>query len=276
LVPARFWVPEIARHFSIAQQLFSLLSFMFLHGGLVHLAGNLWMLYIFGNNIEEHLGPLRYVLLYLLCGIASGLSHAALHPGSMVPVIGASGAIAGVMGAYFLLFPAARILTLIPVLFIPLFVEIPAVVFLGIWLVMQFLNASFGHGAAGGVAWWAHIGGFLFGMVLLKLLARIPAGRFDAAARRLTARKKTDRLQRIRPEDSDTGGDLFGTLQITPFEALAGTKKVVAVPHGLSRMPLRVSVPPGVPSGTVLRLRGLGRRLPGGGRGNLMLKVIVQ
>ncbi|MFC1592156.1 rhomboid family intramembrane serine protease, partial [Thermodesulfobacteriota bacterium] len=121
LVPARYTVPEIAAYFSFSEQLLSLFTFMFLHGGLLHLAGNLWTLYIFGDNIEDRLGPLRYLVFYLLCGLGSGLFHLMLNSHATVPVIGASGAIAGVMGAYFILYPAARILTLIPIFIIPYF-----------------------------------------------------------------------------------------------------------------------------------------------------------
>ncbi len=111
LVPARYSLPQIAQYFTPGQQVFSLFSFMFLHGGFWHILGNMWSLYIFGNNVEDHLGPIRYVIFYLLCGIASGLSHMMLNWHSNLPTIGASGAIAGVMGAYFLLHPRSKILT---------------------------------------------------------------------------------------------------------------------------------------------------------------------
>ena len=121
LVPARYSIPQVAEYFSLGQQLVSLISFMFLHGGFWHLLGNMWSLYIFGDNVEDRLGPLRYLVFYLLCGFASGMSHLVLNLHSNVPVIGASGAIAGVMGAYVLIHPQARILTLVPLFFIPLF-----------------------------------------------------------------------------------------------------------------------------------------------------------
>ena len=117
LVPARYSVPQIGDYFTVPQQLFSFLSFMFLHGGFWHLLGNMWSLYIFGDNVEDRLGHLHYLLFYIICGIASGLSHMLLNMNSNVPTIGASGAIAGVMGAYFILHPRARILTLIPIWF---------------------------------------------------------------------------------------------------------------------------------------------------------------
>jgi membrane associated rhomboid family serine protease len=159
LVPARYSVSQIASYFSAYQQVFSFLSFMFLHGGFWHLLSNMWSLYIFGDNVEDCLGPLRYLLFYLLCGIASGLSHLLLNLNSNIPIIGASGAIAGTMGAYFILHPKSKILTLIPIFFIPYFVEIPAFFFIGIWFVLQLINAAAIHAAITPVAWWAHIGG---------------------------------------------------------------------------------------------------------------------
>ncbi len=173
LVPARYSIPQISAYFTTFQQVFSLFSFMFLHGGFWHLLGNMWSLYIFGDNVEDRLGHVRYLLFYIICGLASGLSHMLLNLNSNIPTIGASGAIAGVMGAYFILHPRARILTLIPIFFIPYFLEIPASFFLGIWFVLQFINAAGSHGQASGVAWWAHIGGFVFGILFLKTYADI-------------------------------------------------------------------------------------------------------
>jgi len=186
LVPARYSIPHIASYFSVEQQIFSLISFMFLHGSFWHLLGNMWSLYIFGDNIEDRLGSLRYLLFYLLCGLTSGLSHLLLNLNSNVPTIGASGAIAGVMGAYFLLFPKSRILTLIPILFIPFFIEIPAYFFLGIWFLLQFLSAAGTAGSAGGIAWWAHIGGFISGMILLKLFHILPDSGITQQLRHVT------------------------------------------------------------------------------------------
>jgi membrane associated rhomboid family serine protease len=155
-------------------ELLTPLSAMFLHGGWGHLLGNMLYLYIFGNNVEDTLGRGRFLLFYLTCGVLSFLAQVVLQSNSMVPNVGASGAIAGVLGAYFLLFPRARILTLVPLFFFFPLVEIPAFFFLGIWFLMQFLSgaATIGHvsALAGGVAWWAHIGGFLAGMLLVKLL----------------------------------------------------------------------------------------------------------
>lgn len=149
------------------------LTAMFLHGGWLHLLGNMLYLYIFGDNVEDMMGRGRYLLFYLLCGAVSFGSQILLQHNSMVPNVGASGAIAGVLGAYLLLFPRARVVTLLPLfLFFPV-VEIPAFFFLGIWFLMQFFSgaATLGRTDAlsGGVAWWAHIGGFLAGMLLLRV-----------------------------------------------------------------------------------------------------------
>jgi membrane associated rhomboid family serine protease len=274
LVPARYFVPQVAEYFTPGQQAFALVSFMFLHGGFFHLLGNMWSLYIFGDNVENHFGPLRYLAFYLLCGLASGLAHMALNPGSGVPTIGASGAIAGVMGAYFLLFPHARVLTLIPILFIPWFIEIPATFFLGVWFILQFLSAA--GSDAGGVAWWAHIGGFLFGMLLLKLLDAFPGTGMSAPLRRAAARTGTDRLQLVRPIASPDSLDLYATVGVSAGEARTGARKLVNVPLGFRNRMLRVTVPPGVAHGTLLRLGGLGRTGLDGARGDLYLRVAVE
>jgi membrane associated rhomboid family serine protease len=277
LVPARYFVPQIADYFTAGQQAFALVSFMFLHGGFWHLLGNMWSLFIFGDNVEDHFGPLRFAAFYLLCGLASGLAHMAFNPGSGVPTIGASGAIAGVMGAYFLLFPHARVLTLIPIVFIPWFIEIPAAFFLGVWFILQFLSAAGGDGAAGGVAWWAHIGGFLFGMLLLKVLDAFPGTGLSAPLRRAAARTSTDHLQLARPTASpDSPLDLYATVSVSAWEAHTGARKLVTVPVGFRKRMLRVAVPPGVLHGTLLRLRGQGRSGPGGAQGDLYLRVAVE
>lgn len=276
LVPARYTVPQIADYFSLGQQLFSLISFMFLHGGFWHLLGNMWSLYIFGNNIEDRLGPFRYLLFYVLCGIASGLTHFLFNPSSTIPIIGASGAIAGVMGAYILLYPGAKILTLIPIFFIPWFIEIPAVFFLGFWFIMQFINAAGDTGNAGGIAWWAHIGGFVSGMVFLKLFLKVPVSGLSNSFRKAAERKSSDLLQILRPAAGGEDPHLHATLTITHYEALAGTRKLLNVPFGFHKRLFRVVVPPGTRDGNVLRLKGLGKPLPGGGHGDLYLKVTVQ
>src|SRR3974377_273648 len=148
-------------------------SSLFLHGGWLHLIGNMWTLFIFGDNVEDTLGHGKYLLLYLACGAAACFAQLLANPTSNMPMVGASGAIAGVMGAYFALFPTARILTLIPVFFFVI-IEVPAYVFLGIWFVLQFFFGTFsilGARAEVGVAFWAHVGGFLAGYLLLHILA---------------------------------------------------------------------------------------------------------
>jgi membrane associated rhomboid family serine protease len=275
LVPARYTVPEFSRYFSLAQQAFSLLSFMFLHGGFWHLLSNMWSLYIFGDNVEDRLGPFRFLGFYLLCGLVSGLTHLTFNFYSNVPTIGASGSIAGVMGAYFILHPRARILTLIPIIFIPWIIEIPAFIFLGIWFGLQLLNAAISQGAAG-IAWWAHIGGFVCGMIGLKILLRLPMTGLSTKVRDLTTKKKTHRLQTVRPEVRDQELHLYGTLTVSPYEALTGTRKLVNIPWGFHSRAFRVNVPPGMKPGQVLRLKGLGKPQTDGQRGNLYLKIQVQ
>jgi len=275
LVPARYSVPQIAEYFSFSQQVFSFVSFMFLHGGFWHLLGNMWSLYIFGDNVEDYLGPIRYLAFYFACGIGSGIAHLVINFHSNVPTIGASGAIAGVMGAYLVLHPRSRILTLIPILFIPWFVEIPAYFFLGLWFLFQFLNAAGSTAGSAGIAWWAHIGGFLFGILLLKVFAVVPATGYRERMRPLTEKKRTDRLQMIHPAGAKDDINLYGTLQISPFEADAGTRKMVNIPWGFHKRLFRVTVPPNVQEGTQLRLRGLGRQATDGTRGDLLLTISV-
>jgi len=275
LIPARYSVPEISSYFSLGQQWLALLSFMFLHGGFWHLLGNMWSLYIFGDNVEDRLGPVRYLLFYLLCGWASGLSHLVTNWDSQIPTIGASGAIAGVMGAYLILYPKAKILTLIPLLFIPYFIEIPAFFFLGIWFVLQFFNALVASGATTGVAWWAHIGGFVFGMLLLKLFLKVPEFGMTRQLRPSTRKSRTPRLHMVRSGSTGQEPDIHTHLSISPAEARLGTRKVITVPWGLQSRLFRVTIPAGVTDGTVLRLTGLGRRLPAGTRGDLHLQISI-
>ena len=276
LVPARYSVDRISSYFSIGQQIFSLISFMFLHGGFLHLLGNMWSLYIFGDNVEDRMGSIRYLAFYLLCGLASGLSHLFINLDSNIPTIGASGAIAGVMGAYFLMFPGSKVLTLIPILIIPYFIEVPAFLFLGIWFVFQFLNAAGSHGNIGGIAWWAHIGGFLFGMVFLKIFGSLPSSGFTEKVRRVTERKTSHRLQVIHPSAPGDDPHLYGTIQITPFEAYTGTHKLVNIPWGFKKRLFRVAVPPGTKEGSRLRLRGEGKWTKDGTRGDLLLTVSIK
>ena len=152
---------------------------MFMHGGLFHIGGNMLYLWIFGNNVEDTLGHGRYLLFYLLSGVAAALAQTAVGPSSMVPMVGASGAVSGVLGAYLLLFPHAHVTTLIILGFFFRLVQVPAMVVLGFWIVLQVLNGLGSFGSSGGVAFFAHIGGFLAGMGLLYVLkprARSRAG----------------------------------------------------------------------------------------------------
>lgn len=152
-----------------------LLTSMFLHGGWLHLIGNMWFLWIFGDNIEDRLGSVRFLLFYMVCGLGAGLAHALFNLGSSIPTIGASGAVAGVLGGYFVLFPTARVLTLVPFFFLIL-AELPAWLILLYWFVIQFFSGTLAltaaRGEAGGVAWWAHVGGFVLGALLVRLLMR--------------------------------------------------------------------------------------------------------
>ncbi len=148
-------------------------SSMFIHSGWFHILSNLWVLFIFGDNVEDRIGHGRYLIFYLLSGLAAGLLQYYSALNSLAPSIGASGAIAGVLGAYFSFYPTARVLTLIPVFIIPWFVYLPAIIFLGFWFLSQLVPGvlSLGAANAGGIAWWAHVGGFLFGLVASRLFA---------------------------------------------------------------------------------------------------------
>ena len=139
---------------------------MFVHGSLFHLLGNMLYLWIFGNNVEDRLGPVRFALFYAVCGVIAALTHVLFQPGSRVPMIGASGAIAGVLGAYLVLFPRARVKVLIFLIFYIDVVAVPAGIVLGLWFLLQILNVGMG----GGVAWFAHVGGFLAGLSLIWLV----------------------------------------------------------------------------------------------------------
>jgi len=275
LVPARYSLPDIAVHFSFSQQLLALFSFMFLHGGFWHLIGNMWSLYIFGDNVEDRLGHFRYLLFYLLCGWVSGLAHLLLNWHSAMPTIGASGAIAGIMGGYFILYPKSKILTLIPILIIPFFFEIPAFVFLGLWFLMQFVSAAGATAHSSGIAWWAHIGGFIGGILLLKLFLKMPEMGLTAKVRNKTIKSKTPHLQVIRVMGPAAEPHLYGNIHITAAEARLGGRKLVNLPLGFQKRFLRVTIPPGVHPGMVLRLEGMGRQTADGERGDLYLKVVL-
>jgi membrane associated rhomboid family serine protease len=154
-------------HGSLEAAFLPILTSMFMHSGLLHIAGNMLFLWIFGDNVEDYFGHLPYLLFYLVCGIGSGFAHIIFNYHSSLPALGASGAISGVMGAYIILYPRAQVLTLVFIFFIP----IPAFIILGYWFLLQFFAgvSTVGASATGGVAWWAHIGGFLMGMLITGL-----------------------------------------------------------------------------------------------------------
>lgn len=170
-IPSRFLQQQAVNPFDVGRVM-PVFTSMFLHGNLLHLVSNMWMLWIFGDNVEDRMGHARYLVFYLLCGVCAVLLQSLLQPSSQAPMIGASGAISGVLGAYFFLFPRARILTFIPVIIFFYLVEVPAFIFIGLWFVMQFLQGALqqltlGNLAEGGVAWWAHVGGFGGGVFLV-------------------------------------------------------------------------------------------------------------
>lgn len=170
LVPLRYASTALAHKVGWAQWLAPWVTCMFLHGGWMHLISNMWCLWIFGDNVEDALGHGKFLAFYLLCGLAGGSAQVWASWGSPYPTIGASGAIAGVMGAYMILFPHARVLALVPIFFFLRMMEIPATIFLGLWIWSQMYSGALGlanAGLRGGVAFWAHIGGFLGGIVLL-------------------------------------------------------------------------------------------------------------
>jgi membrane associated rhomboid family serine protease len=275
LLPARYSVPQISVLFSTGQQAIAFLTFMFLHGGFLHLLGNMWFLYIFGDNVEDRLGHVRYLIFYLVCGLASGISHLALNWHSQTPTIGASGAIAGVMGAYLILYPKAKVLTLVPIFFFFQFLEIPAFLFLGVWFLFQFLSAAGPSAQMGGIAWWAHIGGFMFGIIFLRLFEMLPATGTGKKFQGLTRKRSTPRIQVIRPADGGGDPNLYGVVSVSKREALFGVHKLVNIAQGFKKKTFLLTIPPGVSAGSKLRLKGMGREMPEGGRGDLYLKVQI-
>jgi membrane associated rhomboid family serine protease len=176
VVPARFTHREWAASVGFpAGAFWAVFTHQFLHGGWLHIIANMWTLWIFGDNVEDRMGPVRFGIFYLVCGGLAGLTQIVSNPNSAVPSVGASGAIAGVLGAYFLLFPSARLVVVIPIFFFPFFFEVPAVLYLGIWFLSQWFSGTLALGGArevGGIAWWAHIGGFLTGMLLCHAFLR--------------------------------------------------------------------------------------------------------
>jgi membrane associated rhomboid family serine protease len=176
IVPARYMHAEWAAAVGLSPSTYwPFLTSMFLHGSGLHLLGNMWTLWIFGDNVEDRMGPGRFVAFYLICGLIAAIVHVVTNPDSTLPTLGASGAIAGVMGAYFLLFPHSRIIVMFPVLFLPLFFELPAVTYLAIWALSQVFSGSLSLAVAdsvGGIAWWAHVGGFAAGLILQFFFVR--------------------------------------------------------------------------------------------------------
>ena len=185
LVPLRYAATALIHKIGVTAWLAPFFTSMFLHGGWLHIIGNMWVLWIFGDNVEDALGHLRYLAFYLACGLAAAGTQLWASWRSPYPTLGASGAIAGVMGAYLLLYPRARVLTLVPIFFFLKVVELPATLFLGLWILLQFYSgtAALAHtGELGGVAWWAHVGGFLSGIILLGLF--LPRSGSSSSGRR--------------------------------------------------------------------------------------------
>jgi membrane associated rhomboid family serine protease len=174
---------SLPAQFAEIPPLMSIFTSMFLHGGWMHLIGNMWFLWIFGNNIEEAMGHVRYLAFYLICGILASVSHILSNPASAIPSIGASGAIAGVMGAYIMLYPRARVWTLIFLGFFVRVMYIPAGIILGFWILIQLFNGSImaGRQDMGGVAFWAHIGGFIVGVLLVGVFKKREVRFFNPA-----------------------------------------------------------------------------------------------
>jgi rhomboid family protein len=154
------------------RQVSHVLTSMFLHGSWMHLIGNMWFLWIFGNNIEDSMGRLRFLIFYLLSGLAAALGQVIAAPDSIIPMVGASGAISGVMGAYLVLYPRVKVYTLVPIFIFFTSIALPAWAMLGYWLIIQLVSGLLSSGEMGGVAFWAHIGGFLAGAVMIKFFAR--------------------------------------------------------------------------------------------------------
>ena len=166
-IPYKLFLP-----ISWQDKVFPLFSSMFLHGGWGHLLGNMLFMWIFADNVEDRLGHFNFLVFYLTCGVLASLVHALFNFGSKLPTIGASGAIAGILGGYFRMFPYAKVLTLVPFFFFWEIIELPAFFFLGVWFLYQFLLGIFSSPLGGGVAFWAHIGGFVSGIFLLKFFLK--------------------------------------------------------------------------------------------------------
>jgi membrane associated rhomboid family serine protease len=171
VVPSFYLDPDYWQSTGLLGGVLPLFASMFLHGGWLHFFGNMLYLWVFGDNVEDRVGHVRFLVFYFVCGLAAAFFHIFTNPSSNVPTVGASGAIAGILGAYLVLFPGARVLTLVPIFFFFQLVELPALIFLGFWFVMQFFSGAMSLAASdqqvGGTAWWAHIGGFVAGIGLI-------------------------------------------------------------------------------------------------------------
>ena len=173
LIPKKFFYLAHQGSYPL-EQYFPFFTSLFLHGGWLHVIGNMLFLWIFGDNVEDRMGHFKYLIFYILCGFGAGFTHVYLNSASTIPAVGASGAISGVLGAYFILFPRSRIVTLMPVFFFLTLVEIPAFFFIGVWFLFQLVKGAFSiiGGLQEGVAWWAHVGGFLTGVGLVFIFAK--------------------------------------------------------------------------------------------------------
>lgn len=175
LIPARYSELVPGESDLSTEDFVPFLTMMFLHGGWLHLVTNMWTLWLFGPTIEDRQGHGRYLAFYLACGLTASIAHVMFNPSSISPALGASGAIAGILGAYMRLFPLARVVVIVPILFIPIFIEVYAFAFIGLWFFLQVLQSTVGllqPSSAGDVAWWAHIGGFIAGFALGPLLVQ--------------------------------------------------------------------------------------------------------
>jgi membrane associated rhomboid family serine protease len=176
VVPARLTHPGWAAHVGFPGGAFlTLLTYQFLHGGWLHIIANMWALWIFGDNVEDAMGHFRYLVFYIFCGVVAALTQTFVQSGSTVPSVGASGAIAGVLGAYLIFYPTAWVEVVFPIFFFPFFFELPAVLYLGFWFLMQVFSGTQSlarRGDASGIAFWAHVGGFVAGMMLCQVFKR--------------------------------------------------------------------------------------------------------
>ncbi len=207
VIPARISAAMSGTAGADTGALVTLVTAMFLHGGLLHLGGNMLFLWIFGDNVEDRLGHVRYLLFYLISGVAANLAQVLVSPGSPVPAIGASGAIAGVLGAYFVTYPGATVSVVLPLFFLFTVVDVPALIVIGLWFVTQFFSGITAladmSDQAGGVAWWAHVGGFLFGILMMAVMPKEP---------RPSLNSWSVSFERRAREDTGLVGLLIGTI----------------------------------------------------------------